>query len=405
MRVLFVSPFAGLGGAERCLLDMLAALADAAPEIERGVLLMSEGPLAAKVVELGAEPSSLPLPFELRGLGESGQAWGGLELLNRGQRVAAQAISYARSFRRRLDELRPDIVHSNGIKAHVAAAALARGRGRVVVHMHDFLGQRRLSRYALRALCARDVTVVANSQAVKRDCERQLPRARVKLVYNAIDTSYFSPGQPERAWLAALAGMAPPKASALSFVLVASYARWKGQDLFLRAAARVLALEPDLGARWYVVGGPIYETSGGQFSREELSSLAAELRISSSVGFVPFVDDVARVFRSADVVVHASDEREAFGRTIVEGMACEKPVIACSAGGAAELFQDGVTALGFAAGDEAALAAAMLRAARQPELRQNLGHAGRKHVLAHFDRARLGRELLGVYQHALRGTP
>src|SRR5262245_54009910 len=122
MRVLFVSPFAGLGGAERCLLDMLAALGSAAPQIERRVLLMSEGPLTARVLELGAEPSVQALPAELLGLGESGHALRAVgALARRGHRIAAELISYARSFRGSLAELRPDVVHTNGIKAHILA--------------------------------------------------------------------------------------------------------------------------------------------------------------------------------------------------------------------------------------------------------------------------------------------
>ncbi len=403
MRVLFVSPFAGLGGAERCLLDMLAALGGAAPGVERKVLLMSEGPLAEKVAELGAEPSLLPMPRELGGLGESGQGGRWLEALARnGHRIPAQATSYARAFRRRLDELGPDLVHTNGMKAHLLTSALARRRRRVL-HMHDFPGYRRLSRYALRLLCRTDVTLVANSRAVALDCERVLPGLPVELVYNALDTSYFSPGAAERAWLSSLAGVEPAESDVVTFVLVASYARWKGQDLLLRAVARLLRAEPGLRARWYVVGGPIYETNGDQFSRGELSALARELGISARVGFVPFVEDVARVYRSADVVVHASDGREAFGRTIVEGMACGKPVIACRAGGAGELFEPEVTALAFDAGDETALAAAMQRLATLPELCESLGRAGRKHVLERFDRKRLGPELLSVYERALRG--
>ncbi|HVJ20315.1 MAG TPA: glycosyltransferase family 4 protein [Polyangiaceae bacterium] len=404
MRVLFVNPAAGLGGAERCLLDMLAALGSARPGIERRVLLLSHGPLCEQIAALGAEASVLPLPAALRGLGESrldGRSLAALAL--RSPRLAAEAAAYARSFRCRVDELRPDIVHSNGIKAHVLCTALARQHSRVVVHMHDFLGRRRLSRYALRALCASDVSVVAVSKAIALDCAQVLPRARVELVYNAIDPSYFCPGHAERAWLSSLAGMKAPDPGVTTFVLAASYARWKGQDLLLRAVARALSREPRLAARWYIVGGPIYETSGGEFSCDELRSLARELRIDGQVGFVPFVEDVARVFRSADVVVNASDGREAFGRTIVEAMACEKAVIACTAGGAGELFEHGLTALGFGAGDEDALSAAMLRVAGDPELRRSLGRAARAHVLERFDRRRLGSELLGVYEHSLRG--
>jgi glycosyltransferase involved in cell wall biosynthesis len=253
----------------------------------------------------------------------------------------------------------------------------------------------------LRALCSRRASVVAPSKAVAEDCARVLPRARVSLIENAIDTAYFSPGPGDSAWLAGLSGMDAPAAGTTTFALVATYARWKGQDLLLRAAAQALYLDRGMKARWYIVGAPIYQTSGDQFSRDELSRLAHELGIEKVVGFVPFVSDVARVFRAADVVVHASSGREAFGRSIVEGMACGRPVIACAAGGAAELFEDGVTALGFSPGDEAGLAKAMLRVWREPALAERLAFAGRQHALERYDRSRLGPELLSVYQDVL----
>jgi len=403
MRVLFISPFAELGGSERCLLDMLAMLGRAAPEIERRLLLMAEGPLEREAGALGAKVTTLPLPRELGALGESGSATSFARGVLAGLRVSRSALGYLREFDRVLGSIRPDVVHSNGMKAHVLTATLARRRCPIVLHMHDLVGQRRLSKHLLALLCSRQVRVVANSSAVLHDCAKVLPRARVSLVRNAVDTAYFSPGPGEPEWLSAMAGMAAPGPSTTCFALVSTFARWKGHDLVLRAAARALELEPGLDARWYIVGEPIYTTSGGQFSRDELVGLARELGIEDRVGFAPFVRDVARVFRSADVVVHASNEREAFGRTIVEAMACQRPVIACAAGGAAELFEDGVTALGFPPGDVAALARAMLRLAREPALRGRMARAGREHAVSAFDRERLGPELVDLYRGVLAG--
>jgi len=62
------------------------------------------------------------------------------------------------------------------------------------------------------------------------------------------------------------------------------------------------------------------------------------MKIENRVGFVPFQDNPADVYRALDIVVHASTKPEPFGRTIVEAMACGKPVIAAQTGGAAELF-------------------------------------------------------------------
>ena len=117
--------------------------------------------------------------------------------------------------------------------------------------------------------------------------------------------------------------------------------------------------------------------------------------LDGRVGFIPFQADPADVFRSLDVVVHASTHPEPFGRTIVEGMACGRPVIVSQAGGASELFTDGVDALGFLPGDAGSLASAIRRLATDPASRARLGSAARLTASERFDRRRMGREVAG----------
>ena len=52
----------------------------------------------------------------------------------------------------------------------------------------------------------------------------------------------------------------------LKIGLIATYANWKGHDVFLKAAAAVSTPM----ARFFVIGGSIYQTSGSQFSRADL---------------------------------------------------------------------------------------------------------------------------------------
>ena len=89
---------------------------------------------------------------------------------------------------------------------------------------------------------------------------------------------------------------------------------------------------------------------------------------------------------------------------IVEGMACGKAVIACRAGGAAELFTDGDNAMGHPPGDAAALARQILKLAHDKELRRRLGEQGRATAKKLYDRTRLGRELIAVYRLVSRST-
>ena len=197
---------------------------------------------------------------------------------------------------------------------------------------------------ALRWACKGVSRAIAISEAVARDAGAILKGVPVTVVYNAVDTAQFVPGPGDGAWLDRLAGLPAAGDGTIRVGLVATYARWKGQDLFLRAIGHMQSVRP---ARFYIVGGPIYKTKGSQFSHSELRDLACELGVADRLGFVPFQADTADAYRALDVVVHASTHPEPFGRTIVEAMACSRPTVVSRAGGAAELFTDGEDALGW----------------------------------------------------------
>ncbi len=396
MRVLFVNPAAALGGSERSLLDVLASLRANVPSMTLRLLLFADGELAARANELGVPTEVLPMPASLAGLGDSGSDLRGLAArapaLVRG---GIDAVGYGRSLRRAARAFAPDIVHTNGMKAHLVLPLVAPELPRVV-HLRDFVSERPLGRLAL-PLLARGSVIVTNSRAVESDVRALAPESRTRVVYNGIDLEEFRPGPRELGHLARLAGMSVPAPETIVIGMLATYAWWKGHRTFLRAAARVVASEPARRFRFYVVGGPIYARAGSEVTERELRETVAELGLGAEVGFVPFQRDAAAAYRGLDLVVHPSERPEPFGRTIVEAMACERAVIASRAGGAAELFVEGESALGHVPGDPIDLAAAMLRLARDEALRARLGRRARVEAEARFDRRRLGPELHAVY--------
>ncbi len=160
----------------------------------------------------------------------------------------------------------------------------------------------------------------------------------------------------------------------------------------------------DVTVAFYIVGGPIYQTHGSQFSEAELRALAVRCGVEGSVGFVGFQEAPAEAFRALNVVVHASTRPEPFGLTIVEAMACGKAVAAVAAGGAAELIQDGRDALALPPGDADALAAAIGHLVNDPALRARLGDEARRTVLARFTRDGLSARFLCLYRQARQGS-
>jgi glycosyltransferase involved in cell wall biosynthesis len=157
-------------------------------------------------------------------------------------------------------------------------------------------------------------------------------------------------------------------------------------------------LPPSLSIRGYIIGGPVYETSGSQVSIEELRAHVSALGLESRVAFTGFVQDTASAMRALDIVVHASTDPEPFGLVIAEAMACGKPVVASRAGGAVELTEPGVNSLAHAPGDARALARCIADLVSNPELRERLGQAGLITARQRYTRTRMAQQMTGIYE-------
>ena len=397
MKIVYLNPSGAIGGAEMVLLDVLAALPAARPGARPLVLLSDDGPLRDAVGALGVACDVEPMPGGVAQLGDAGSKSVArvLALAARGLTAASGVLAYRSRLARRLRDERPDLIHSNGMKMHVLAAWSAPRGVPIVWHLHDYLGSRPAMARLLRLSARRGVEGVAVSRSVADDARAVLGgRVPVRAIHNGVDVDRFHPGPGDGPALDRAAGLADAPAGVVRVGLVATFANWKGHELFLDAAAQIPA---DVPARFYVVGGPIYRTAGSQVSLDDLKARAARLGLGDRVGFTGHQPDPAQALRALDVVVHASTRPEPFGRVIVEGMACGRAVIAMAEGGAAELFEDGEDALGCPPRDPASLAAAMRRLIEDRGLRDRLGRAGRASAGSRFDRTRLAAAWASVY--------
>lgn len=398
MRLVYLNPCGQMGGAEICLIDMLVSIRAAEPEWQCALVLGEDGPLAERAKAAGVPVIVAPFPRMLGRLGDSGGSV--LAALWQSAKAAAGAVRYAFELKRTLQQLQPDVIHTNGFKMHVLGA-WARPRSVAVIwHVHDYVSTRPLMKHMLEWHANRVKAVIANSKSVASDVASVCgSRTETVCVYNGVDLQQYSPAggamSNKTVNLDALSGLEPPLPGTARVGLVATLAHWKGHAVFLRALAR---LPQDVRFRAYVIGGAIYQTENSQQTLGELRALAAELGIGEKVGFTGYVADPAGAIRALDILVHASTQPEPFGRVIAEGMACGKAVICASAGGAAELFTEGVDALGHVPGDEVGLAARITELLRDPELRERLGHAGRITAERRFDRSRLSRDLIPLYR-------
>ncbi len=336
-----------LSGGELALLRLLPHMTD----VEAHVLLGEDGPLVERLKARRVAVEVLPLAPSARTLHRHEVGLG--TVLARGLPVGAYVVQLMGRLRR----LRPDLVHTNSLKAGLYGSVAARAVGVPVVwHLRDRISEDYLPSVAVRgvrlALAHLPTAVIANSKATLETAGKV---RRGSVVH---DPCYLRPVTRERA-----------PGEPLTVGIVGRLAPWKGQHLFLDAFARAFTCGNE---RALIVGSPLfgevdYETS--------LRRQAVELGLGPRVSFTGFREDVASELARMDVLVLASTIPEPFGQVVVEGMAAGLPVVAPSAGGPAEVIDDGRSGLLYRPGDADALATLLQRLSRRPDHREQLSRA------------------------------
>jgi len=230
---------------------------------------------------------------------------------------------------------------------------------------------------ANRETLAHAALIIANSAEMRRDFIQWLgPKMeRIRVVYNGMDAERFRPGLSST--LRQEIGAAPDD---VVIGISSRLAPDKGQETFLRAAARVVVQEPR--ARFVIIGDDAIFSDNADYV-PLLHRLAEEKELSGRVHFLGFRSDMHNIYPGLDILANAA-WREAFGLVVVEAMACSRTVIGTQAGGIPEIITHGKDGFLFPVRDEQRLAELLLEAIRQPELRARIGVAARQTVLDRF---------------------
>src|SRR5262249_8949009 len=144
----------------------------------------SDGPLLARATAFGVHCEVLPLPQKFAELGDSvlvDRRFGlAARMYGRAVVQSVELMRFTRELTRATRRYQPDVILSNGIKAHVLGA-LSRpsSAGRLIWYLHDFVSARPVSSRLLRILRARCSLVIGISEAVARDAQTEIPSVPV----------------------------------------------------------------------------------------------------------------------------------------------------------------------------------------------------------------------------------
>jgi len=225
---------------------------------------------------------------------------------------------------------------------------------------------------------ARVTRVLAISTVIRRNVLDTTPLTpdQVMTLHFPVDTERFHPEPERRPMMRRELGIAP-ESTVIGFV--GRFSPGKGHEDLLTA---VRELSASHRIRVLVVG----EASFGEEAYEaSIREMASALGLEEVVTFLGFRRDVEAVLEACDVFAFPS-HAEAFGMALIEAMAMGLPVVSTNCDGVLDIVVDGVTGLLVNPRRPAELAAGLRRLIDDPELRLQMGSAGRARVLGHFDR-------------------
>lgn len=327
--LIFLHPSDELYGADRMLLEMLAALP---PDLPVRVWLPDDlthpaMPLCTELTRRGIEVEHRSLPI--------------LRRAYRTPRALAKLAHRAVRLHRDLRDAAPQAVYCT-TSAGLLGAPVARAAGvRLVLgHVQEIWSP--FDRRVLSGPARACHHLLAISDAVTRPLPAAI-RRRTTVIANATPEPAIAPSTE------AGSGDGP-----LRFVVASRWNGWKGHGTLLAAWDRL-----DRG-ELTVLGGP---PASGDVA--DVPRLVAGLRRPESVTIMGEVADPSPFIAHADVVLVPSDRPEPFGLVAIEAFARSRPVIASAAGGLLDIVTPGVDGWLFPPGDVAALAHLLATVSRQ----------------------------------------
>lgn len=352
-KIAYVIDALPLGGAERLLLSLVAALPTDQFEV-RVYTIIEQGELAPEFEAIGVKVQTV---------GKQGKwSWGTVGRL-----------------RRLWQEWKPDLVHTHLFAGDTYGRLAAWRSGiPVVTTEHNMnLDERGVKAWVRTILSHLNVKIVAVSRAVKdySVSREHISAKKIIVIHNGVDGKVFSP-QPAEVHAVPVIGM------------TSRLHPNKGHHFLLQA----LGLLKNQTFEVLIAG------EGSELLR--LEKQAEMLDIHQKITFLGLVKDIPSVLKKMDIVALPTVQ-EGFSLSVVEAMLMEKPVVAFNTGPMNEVIDDGQTGLLVTLGDIPQLAESLECLLKDPELRQRLGQAARRQALQKFSLDYMVKAYVKLYQEVI----
>jgi glycosyltransferase involved in cell wall biosynthesis len=285
-----------------------------------------------------------------------------------------------------------DLLHPHDNLSKILGGVAAATAGiPAVAHCHDLLGTGFIDRMLLLAQRLLMDRIIAVSGSVQeRFIQSGANPRQIRTIENGIDLERFIPGTSTLR----RSELSIPKSHRV-IGIIGMFDPVKGHVYLLEAIRRLR----DGG-----MTDIICLFAGEGRLEADLKEYAKAAGIEQNVRFLGYRRDIPDLLGLMDMVIMPS-LRESFGIAALEAMAMKVPVVASRIGGLEEVVEHEKTGLLVAPGDAAALAEAIRTLAEKPEMRKNMGEAGRRRVEEKFSIESTIRRTEALYLECLEGSP
>jgi glycosyltransferase involved in cell wall biosynthesis len=303
---------------------------------------------------------------------------------------------------------RCDIVHAHGRAPAWSAYLAARITGRpFLTSWYKGFREQNIFKRFYNSVMARGVRIVAVSDQIAELINERygISWDRIAVVPAGIDAERFNPATISRARIDAVRRIWGVQRDAKVILVVGRMVRRKGHHVVVRAVQRL----KEMGLKDFVcvfVGAD----QGRTRYVGELWDLVLATNTADIIRMAGPIDDLPAAYAAANVAVSAATQPEGLQRSILEAQATARPVVVSDLGAGPEVVlappatpEDRMTGLRFSSGDDAALAAALIRLFSLPDAVQRaIGARGREWVLGHFNQAAAADLTLRLYDEVAR---
>ncbi len=181
----------------------------------------------------------------------------------------------------------------------------------------------------------------------------------------------------------------------VTLAFVGRMIKTKGIDVLVNAMASPLVNTLNVNLDLYGQPDP---ANPGSYSLKTIQSWGSKTNIT----YQGFSADIVTVWKNSDICVVPTRTREGLPRAMLEAAICARPLIVTDVPGCRHFVQNGVEGLVIPPGNAGALAQAIAKLTKDPQLRKTMGKAARQRVLDSFTKDHVIKDVARTYDRLLQ---